>query len=297
MTHELHTSEADYQTMLNELVQRIAALEHRHTTPPTVGAQTAGDDDAAMASDDDPFLTEQAPTTMLTPYPAFMEALPSLGNDFFRTIMDDDMRWAFLHECPRNTARQYQPPPLNDLDVDERTKNVDRQLRAIQYRLSGITRPIDLFVHDVVRSNQISTRSALRFANTINALLSDVASVVTQTCSDMVCCDVGLAVAPITDPTQLPNLPLLDATRVLEQTQLTQALRKATRRSQPICRHVSNRPTETLYHAGESAATRVDQTTDRRHNNNNNTRGQSGFRARGRNTSRKRFPPNNEHTQ
>ncbi|KAI8144989.1 hypothetical protein BJV82DRAFT_486679, partial [Fennellomyces sp. T-0311] len=53
---------------------------------------------------------------------------PSMGTDFFRTIMDDDTRRAFLYECPRNTARQYQPLPLNDIDVSERAKHMDRQL-------------------------------------------------------------------------------------------------------------------------------------------------------------------------
>ncbi|KAI8136901.1 hypothetical protein BJV82DRAFT_492648, partial [Fennellomyces sp. T-0311] len=56
---------------------------------------------------------------------------PSMGTDFFCSVMDDDTHRSFLHECPRNTARQYQPPPLNNIDVSERTKQVDRQLRAL----------------------------------------------------------------------------------------------------------------------------------------------------------------------
>ncbi|KAI9493826.1 hypothetical protein BDB00DRAFT_737838, partial [Zychaea mexicana] len=52
---------------------------------------------------------------------------PSLGKDFFRNIMDDDTWRTFLHACPRNTARQYLPPPLNNIDTSARTQRIDKQ--------------------------------------------------------------------------------------------------------------------------------------------------------------------------
>ncbi|KAI8136746.1 hypothetical protein BJV82DRAFT_584278 [Fennellomyces sp. T-0311] len=214
MSHETTTT-SDVSTALNELVRRIATLETAQVTPPNGPPMADGDDamelndvppmadgDDAMELNDVPHIPEQAPTTLLTPYPGFLEALPSMGTDFSRTIVNDDTRRAFLHGCP---------------------VSMDRQLRAIQCRLSGITRPIGLFVHDVLRTDQVSVSTALGFANTIHALTYDMASVVTQTRTDNICRDIGLASTPVQDATQLPNPPLLDATRVLEQTQLTQS--------------------------------------------------------------------------
>ena len=192
-------------------------------------------DASNMDVDEDSFVVKQAPTTLLTPYSALLAVLSVMEQDFFRTTMDDDLRRSFLHECPRNTARQYQPPPLNDINVGPHTQRVDKQLRDIQYRLSGLTRPIDLFVHDTVRSNLMDPATALRFANRIHMLLSDVASFITQIRSDNICCDTRLATVPIATQV-LPNLPLLDAENALEHTNLQQALHKATRQQRPTRR-------------------------------------------------------------
>ncbi|KAI7846968.1 hypothetical protein BDC45DRAFT_576372 [Circinella umbellata] len=179
---------------------------------------------------EDEFLTEQAPNTLLQPYPALVEAIPGMAKDFVRQIMDEDTRCSFLHECPCNTGRQYAPPPLNQgLGLTPRTQQLDRQLRLVQYRLSGITRPIDLFAHDTIRGHQVDGPTALCFANTIHMLLSDVASLITNIRTEFVCKETGLSSSPITAPGHLPNNPLLDTSQVLEQTKLTQALRKLSR--------------------------------------------------------------------
>ncbi|KAI9497922.1 hypothetical protein BDB00DRAFT_755757, partial [Zychaea mexicana] len=46
-----------------------------------------------------------------------VDALPGMAKDFFRNSMYEDTRRSFLHECPRNTDRQYAPPPLNDIEI------------------------------------------------------------------------------------------------------------------------------------------------------------------------------------
>ncbi|KAI9495715.1 hypothetical protein BDB00DRAFT_786225 [Zychaea mexicana] len=213
-------------------LKRLTILEQHHgstSVHPADAPPTAHEDTDIEDEDDDPNLTEQAPTTLLTPYPALVNALPGMTKDFFRNSLDDDTRRSFLHECPRNTSRQYAPPPLNDIEVSAQGQRIDRQLRDIQYRLSGLTRPIDLFVHDTIRTNKVDVDTALRFANTIHTLVSDVASFITQTRSDNICRDTGLKNAPANTPGSLPNAPLLDAGKVLEYTQLSQALRKAAR--------------------------------------------------------------------
>ena len=292
--HEAASNPIDYPALLHELVQRIAALESQ----PSSGSPNHPShiDHDAMESDDDLHVTEQAPTTVLTPYPAFVEAMPSMANDFFQTILDDDTRRSFLHQCPRNTARQYQPPPLNDIELSERAKQVDRQLRAVQYRLSGITRPIDLFVHDILRTNAVSVHTALRFVNTIHSLLADAVSVVTQTRTDSVCRAAGLASAPVCDPSQPANRPLLDTACVLEQTQLAQTLGKLSRHPRNVRRPASSSRAAETRPPSDVQTFQQTRTADRRPHYNNYNRGQSGFQSRGRNTSRRR-PTQNETDQ
>lgn len=57
------------------------------------------------------------------------------------------MRRRFLQRFPCNLNRQYQAPDLNLADtVDTETKRINRQLADIQYRISALLRPFDLFL-------------------------------------------------------------------------------------------------------------------------------------------------------
>ncbi|KAG2215948.1 hypothetical protein INT45_001697 [Circinella minor] len=209
---------------------------------------------------------------------------------FFRTILDDETRRSFLYECPRNTARQYQPPPLNNINTSVNTQRIDRQLRDIQYRLSGITRPIDLFVHDTVRTNSVDVPTATRFANTIHTFLANITSVISQVRSDNVCRDAGLATIPISPFNQI-NAPLLDAPCVLEQTHMAQSLRRASRRHRPARRQSSGTQAKTNKQiSAESSHSRSHHTDD--YSGQRRQKFQSGFQIRNKKTVRKRHHNN-----
>ncbi|KAG2225102.1 hypothetical protein INT45_011784 [Circinella minor] len=238
---------ADLITSLQQLSARIDQMESQNT-PSALPMDTHDNPPATALDADDDYLTEQAPTTLLQPYPELMAALPGMEKDFFRNPMDDDTRCSFLHECPRNTGRQYTAPPVNrGLGLSTKTQQFDRHLRLVQYRLSGITRPIDLFVHDTIRTQQVDVTTALRFANSIHMLLSDAASFITNIRSEIVCQDTGLSSELITAPNQLHNRPLLDPGHVLEQTKLNQAFRNMSRRTKTTRRQNSGQNKDRSY--------------------------------------------------
>ncbi|KAG2222132.1 hypothetical protein INT45_007568 [Circinella minor] len=189
-------------TRLNNIEASSSNNHHQSSLPMDTSDNHVPD----FEGTDDEFLTEQAPTTLLQPYPALVEAIPGMAKDFFVKLWTRTPDVVFY-------------------------MNLDRQLRLVQYRLSGITRPIDLFAHDTIQGHQVDGPTTLRFANTIYMLLSDVASLITNICTEFVCKETGLSSSPITAPGHLPNSPLLDTSQVLEQTKLTQALRKLSRRN------------------------------------------------------------------
>ncbi|KAF7732071.1 hypothetical protein EC973_006326 [Apophysomyces ossiformis] len=119
------------------LLERVAALESR----PFPGPVTAG---PAL---DDPFITERSPETDFQPYPAFEQALPGFNKDYFCNPLPQVERRRFLSNCPRNVAREYHPPTLNNVNISPAARRMDHQLSEIQFRLSGLTRPLDYFLH------------------------------------------------------------------------------------------------------------------------------------------------------
>ncbi|KAI8136630.1 hypothetical protein BJV82DRAFT_485175, partial [Fennellomyces sp. T-0311] len=58
----------------------------------------------------------------------FVEALPGLEKDFFRSPLPEVERRRFLADCPRNVAREYMPPHLNSVNVNPAAKRTDHQL-------------------------------------------------------------------------------------------------------------------------------------------------------------------------
>ncbi|ORY91031.1 hypothetical protein BCR43DRAFT_413979, partial [Syncephalastrum racemosum] len=98
--------------------------------------------------------------------------------------LDDSDRRKFLFDCPKNSVCQYEPPTLNRLpSMGEAARKADQQLRDVQYRLSGLTRPLDWFAYQSTHGHwdpeqfRAHTQSLVR--NT-RALLADVASYITD---------------------------------------------------------------------------------------------------------------------
>ncbi|ORY89535.1 hypothetical protein BCR43DRAFT_417520, partial [Syncephalastrum racemosum] len=98
--------------------------------------------------------------------------------------LDDSDRRKFLFDCPKNSVCQYEPPTLNRLpSMGEAARKADQQLRDVQYRLSGLTRPLDWFAYQSTHGHwdpeqfRAHTQSLVRKSR---ALLADVASYITD---------------------------------------------------------------------------------------------------------------------
>ncbi|KAG2219420.1 hypothetical protein INT45_010611 [Circinella minor] len=151
------------------LVERIEHLEEyihsssQHNTP-TTPMEADDNNDAPHEPDNgsDPYINERTSDSDFTPYPAFREALQGcLEKDFFRSLLPEAERRRFLSECPCNLAREYNPPVLNSVNVSKTARRTDQQLQDVQYRLSGITRPLDYFLHGILRDGAPSAEDAI----------------------------------------------------------------------------------------------------------------------------------------
>ncbi|CDH49986.1 predicted protein [Lichtheimia corymbifera JMRC:FSU:9682] len=98
------------------LIERLQALEsqqqQQHQQQPGSNA-----DESMEESINDPFISTRSPETDLHLYPEFKAALPGVDQDFFRRPLPEAERRRFLADCPRNLAREYLPPVLNDIPV------------------------------------------------------------------------------------------------------------------------------------------------------------------------------------
>ncbi|PWA00991.1 hypothetical protein BB558_002937 [Smittium angustum] len=83
---------------------------------------------------------------------------------------------------PKNATMQYYPSLLNNISILSNQKKVDAQLSDIQYRLSGLTRPLDYFTHKVITDpiQRLTAESVIQFAKTMRVLLADVATTILQ---------------------------------------------------------------------------------------------------------------------
>ncbi|OMJ29869.1 hypothetical protein AYI69_g605 [Smittium culicis] len=56
----------------------------------------------------------RAPMTEVESYPALLEAIPGMKEDFFRSPLDEKVRKDVIYGFPKFIAMNYQPPPRND---------------------------------------------------------------------------------------------------------------------------------------------------------------------------------------
>ncbi|PWA01876.1 hypothetical protein BB558_001992 [Smittium angustum] len=135
----------------------------------------------ARDPEEDQHITARIPITDLNVYPELIEALPSIEEDFFRTPMTEEEKKEAIFTCPRTSAMNYQPPPLND-SASSAVKKADSILYGIQVALAQATRPIDYYVHRRIQEDPKPTEDDphIALATTMRILLSDIAATVTQ---------------------------------------------------------------------------------------------------------------------
>jgi hypothetical protein len=154
--------------------QQASSTPSTSTSPPPVSSPTI-----------DPNITIRQPGSDFHPPAHHLKAFPDMEGNFFRSPLEDTERKRFLFDCPKNSLRNYDPPELNRIhNYPQQATITDKQLHDIQYRLSGITRPIDWFTYQLVEEKEADIETlrqqSLDFAISIHSLLSDLASHVTE---------------------------------------------------------------------------------------------------------------------
>lgn len=155
--------------------------------------------------------------------------LDSRSHFFWSPLLEIERR-RFLSECSRSSESHYNPPPINSNSVYQTTKRFDAQLADIQFRLSGITRLIDWFLHNTLRNNSVSPQECHRLRQCLHELLLDSASHITHLRIDNMSRGAGIQ-------GQAPRLaescpvPLLDLKVMLDHVQLSKSVAQMSRRN------------------------------------------------------------------
>jgi hypothetical protein len=184
----------------------------------------------------DPNVVLRTPGSDFTPPEEVLEHFPHMTEDFFKRTLDDIDRRRFLLNCPKNTLRQYTPPETLKVHTSNEAKATDNQLHEIQYRLSGITRPIDWYVYQLIAQPlhddpEANFQRSLDFAISIHELLSDLASHVTE----LRTANLYKTANAITKPPSLSgstNL-LVDPKTFVDHINLAKSVQQATSKSRP----------------------------------------------------------------
>jgi hypothetical protein len=219
MSDESLPSPSKLMATMASMTERMAQLEERLQ-------QTSMD----TSPPQDQFVVEHSPETELSTYPEFHQAMPGFQQDFFRSLLPEVERRRFLADCPRNVDRDYTPPPVNTINLDQSAKRYDTQLSDIQFRLSGITRPLDFFLHKIIQAGSVQIHEAIEFVNVVHTLLADSASHITQLRIENMFRGAGIQ-------GQVPKLvdsappPLLDPKELLEQINLNKSVAQVGRPS------------------------------------------------------------------
>ncbi|OMJ09388.1 hypothetical protein AYI69_g10686 [Smittium culicis] len=124
---------------------------------------------ALLQEPEDPFVATRITETDLTVYPELIEALPSIEEEFFRTLLTEEESKNAIYSCPRTAVK----------------KN-DSTLHGIQDVLAQATKPIDYYAHRRIQDNpDISPEvQHILFAKNMRVLLSDIAATTNQERSD-----------------------------------------------------------------------------------------------------------------
>ncbi|ORZ04502.1 hypothetical protein BCR42DRAFT_314200, partial [Absidia repens] len=159
--------------------------------------------------------------------------------------LDDIDRRRFLLNCPKNTLRQYTPPEALKIHTSNEAKATDNQLHEIQYRLSGITRPIDWYIYQLIKQPlhedpEANFHRSLDFAIAIHELLSDLASHVTEVRT----ANLYKSSNAITKPPSLSgssNL-LVDPKSFVDHINMAKSVQQVTARSRPRQHYSTKKP-------------------------------------------------------
>ncbi|KAG2222336.1 hypothetical protein INT45_009809 [Circinella minor] len=130
----------------------------------------------------DPNVIVRNPGADFTSTKQMLVQYPFIQENFFKCPLEDVQHRQFLFDCPKNSIRNYDPPKINKVNVSSSAQHYDSALYNIQYRFSGLTRPLDWFLYQTLYGNLDDTtirQQSSDFAQAMHKLLSDLASYLT----------------------------------------------------------------------------------------------------------------------
>ncbi|OMJ29739.1 hypothetical protein AYI69_g735 [Smittium culicis] len=89
-----------------------------------------------VEEEEDEHVSNRVPIRDLTIYPRLLEALPSIGEDFYRSHLTEIDRRESIHSCTRTSGMEYSPPPINDT-APASSKKVDSTLLFRTQKTAG----------------------------------------------------------------------------------------------------------------------------------------------------------------
>jgi len=122
--------------------------------------------------------------------------MPSRGDDFYNTPLDDDARRSILQGTPRAEDMEFKPPTLGPSLRLPHSRRSDIFAQEIQYRLSGIARLVDWTGQKLACSNQLPTINELaKLLDDVRMLAMDAASNASEFRRKNFYYDAGIATA------------------------------------------------------------------------------------------------------
>ncbi|OMJ12079.1 hypothetical protein AYI70_g6322 [Smittium culicis] len=102
MSSETVISEAVIASILNAINDLTSKVDNL-----TVGKT------ADPPSEDDQHISVSSPATVLNVYPELESLIPSMSEDFYRTMLTDEGKKEAIYACPKSSKVCYNPPPIN----------------------------------------------------------------------------------------------------------------------------------------------------------------------------------------
>ncbi|OMJ24386.1 hypothetical protein AYI70_g1621 [Smittium culicis] len=170
MSAETVISEAVIASILNPINDLTSKVDNL-----TVGKA------ADPPSEDDQHISVTSPATVLNVYPELEGLIPSMSEDFYRTMLTDEEKKEEIYAFPKSSNVCYNPTPIKEA-AHGSVKKADAAFYAIQVTLAHGTRPIDYFIHRMLQSNPNLTIDdpVVDVLNTIRCIMGNVASMATQ---------------------------------------------------------------------------------------------------------------------
>lgn len=159
-----------------------------------------------------------------------LEEFSYIKEDFFNSSLSESERRRFLFDCLKNSLREYDPPKLNKVNLQSPYKHIDSTYYNLQYRISGLTRPLDWFTYQMLYCNWDHAdlrQQAQDFTFAMHELLSDLASHITTLRTENMFKGLPNNVDP---PAPSSDKFLVDTQVMLEHIKLQKSVQNATQK-------------------------------------------------------------------